>query len=279
MRQVYNGNSGIASTARERDLKTVVPGTAAVLSFSSRFTTGGDIVLKPFDFDSFYEEFRTFLLTLCIDWPDHSPHAVPPTLLGLTPPASGDALEIRHLFNTARMKLERMRERLNHGEFHLYEMEITARDILQRVWEYIDGLAWPFFRNPERVNLLTEAGSEDDPCTLQLNMLYVEGKRYKTEVENVLASSSRQSQPTESVIGLDEEDITILRHLDERRPELLPLVAVEAATAISKKTVGQRLKDTLIPKGLAVRPRGPKQGVTITEAGRNLLRQLGDRST
>jgi len=110
-------------------------------------------------------------------------------------------------------------------------------------------------------------------------MLYVEGKRYKTEVENVLASSSRQSQPTESVIGLDEEDITILRHLDERRPELLPLVAVEAATAISKKTVGQRLKDTLIPKGLAVRPRGPKQGVTITEAGRNLLRQLGDRST
>lgn len=70
------------------------------------------------------------------------------------------------------------------------------------------------------------------------------------------------------------EDLEILRaHRDA--PTTLTQVALEAATRITRKTVGARLKE-LEQRGLVHRPH-PKKGTALTEAGRTFLQHLDQK--
>lgn len=68
------------------------------------------------------------------------------------------------------------------------------------------------------------------------------------------------------------DDLTILREL-EKSPTTMVQTAIEAATNISRKTVGQRLK-VLEEHQLVHFPHGTKKGAGLADAGRDLLKRL-----
>ena len=71
-------------------------------------------------------------------------------------------------------------------------------------------------------------------------------------------------------LPIDAQALAVLRALDEVHPRLLKNVEIEAATDLSKQTVGHVVK-TLIARGLAERPEGERKGTTRTHAGKELL--------
>ena len=85
-----------------------------------------------------------------------------------------------------------------------------------------------------------------------------------------------RNEPAERNQGMpavDDEDLAILRAMAKRYPLLLTHAHIEGASAsprVSRQTVAQRMP-RLIQEGLAGRPKGPKQGATITAAGREVL--------
>jgi hypothetical protein len=91
---------------------------------------------------------------------------------------------------------------------------------------------------------------------------------------NGSAEDSNPRTGYQSIARFDAEDLQILRALKKATPRLLTTYDLEAASRISRKTVGQRLNQ-LVESGLADRPRGPKGGAGITEKG---VAALGKRS-
>jgi hypothetical protein len=78
---------------------------------------------------------------------------------------------------------------------------------------------------------------------------------------------------TPAVLTADDEDILILRALHEAAPRRLTTYEIEAATDVTRKTVGKRLVK-LIDRDLVIRPDGPKGGATITQPGQEFLAKL-----
>jgi hypothetical protein len=68
------------------------------------------------------------------------------------------------------------------------------------------------------------------------------------------------------------DDLSILRELEKSKTTLVQ-TAIEAATRISRKTVGQRLK-VLEENQLVHYPHGTKKGAALADAGRDLLKKL-----
>jgi hypothetical protein len=73
--------------------------------------------------------------------------------------------------------------------------------------------------------------------------------------------------------NLDDEDERILRALAKRSPQLQTLDAIEADSRVSRRTISVRIK-ALLKVGLVSRPRGPKSGTTITQAGLHALKRI-----
>jgi len=78
-------------------------------------------------------------------------------------------------------------------------------------------------------------------------------------------------------LSLDDEELAVLRALQRAEPRLLRIIDLEAdGDCPSNRIIGERV-NTLIGCGLAARPKGPKRGATITQAGRDLLARLAER--
>ncbi len=84
--------------------------------------------------------------------------------------------------------------------------------------------------------------------------------------ENPGASADTAEEP----LAIDDEDHKILRFLDNQHPKLQTLVDIEAGANVTRKTAGERLT-RLIGQGLAIRPKGPNGGATITSKGVTLV--------
>src|SRR5262249_45380644 len=80
-------------------------------------------------------------------------------------------------------------------------------------------------------------------------------------------------EPVQGNPALAEEDKRILRALAAKRPRLQTQDQIEIESRVSRRTICERMK-TLLKAGLAVRPKGPKSGTTITERELNLLKQI-----
>lgn len=74
-------------------------------------------------------------------------------------------------------------------------------------------------------------------------------------------------------VSIDAAELEILRGLKATEPVLQTTAELEAATGISRKTVGDKLA-TLIEFGLASRPRGKSKGATTTADGSKLVDRL-----
>jgi predicted transcriptional regulator len=88
-----------------------------------------------------------------------------------------------------------------------------------------------------------------------------------------LETTDSSEEPAPS---LDDEDLSILRALERRAPLRLTQDQIEIATSprISRRTIAKRMP-RLVSAGLAALPHGNKQGYTITQQGRDLLKKLG----
>ena len=80
-------------------------------------------------------------------------------------------------------------------------------------------------------------------------------------------------EPVQGNPALAEEDKRILRALAAKRPRLQTQDQIEIESRVSRRTICERMK-SLLKAGLAVRPKGPKSGTTITERELNLLKQI-----
>jgi hypothetical protein len=91
-----------------------------------------------------------------------------------------------------------------------------------------------------------------------------------------LARQLADKQKSDSLTELpafDTETLAVLKALDEAHPRLLKNVEIEAATRLSKTTVGAAVR-VLIDRGLAGRPEGERKGVAITLAGKEVLSRI-----
>jgi predicted transcriptional regulator len=77
---------------------------------------------------------------------------------------------------------------------------------------------------------------------------------------------------------VDDEDISILRHLEKESPRLCDQYDLEVNVGLARKTIGKRL-EYLIDNGLVEQPKGERGGAAITAKGRALLQSLPPRST
>jgi predicted transcriptional regulator len=94
--------------------------------------------------------------------------------------------------------------------------------------------------------------------------------------EQVIEKTGREQTEEESPVpSVDDEDVSILRVLEKRRPLRLTQDQIAAATKprVSRRTVAERMPQ-LEKEGLVQQPRGKKQGYVITAKGSDLLRQI-----
>jgi hypothetical protein len=73
--------------------------------------------------------------------------------------------------------------------------------------------------------------------------------------------------------GIDERECQVLAAYRDRSPVLVKNVDIEAATNLSKQTVGE-VVSRLIEKGFVCRPRGGRKGATLTSAGVALVDRI-----
>lgn len=76
-------------------------------------------------------------------------------------------------------------------------------------------------------------------------------------------------EPTETLPALTADDAAILRELLAKSPVLVVQADLEAATVISRKTLGKRLQK-LTDDNLVTRPEGERGGYGLTDAGQKI---------
>lgn len=72
---------------------------------------------------------------------------------------------------------------------------------------------------------------------------------------------------------VDDEDLSILRALEEATPRLLTRAQIASGSHVSERTISKRMPK-LLDARLAVQPNGPHSGTTIGEAGKELLARI-----
>jgi hypothetical protein len=75
-------------------------------------------------------------------------------------------------------------------------------------------------------------------------------------------------------MGVDKEDLLILRALKELHPRLLTQDQIESHSRVSRRTISSKMEHLRDTHRLVGQPNGPKKGTTITQAGLELLKQL-----
>lgn len=94
-------------------------------------------------------------------------------------------------------------------------------------------------------------------------------KRGLMQVELLTASGKTPvARPTD--LPLDDEDVAVMLALDEAYPLLLSITQTAENTKLSETTVKKRLP-RLITEKLVYRPKGKRQGATLTEQGHELI--------
>jgi hypothetical protein len=144
-------------------------------------------------------------------------------------------------------------------------------DAVKRAYQGYASVAWRPFWNALGGRLLDDLPSEPvvDSAVTARNSVRVLMDYLRTKVASVPSAPVAQDDP---IYTLDEEDLAILRVLFEFEGRRLTVsqIANHTRPRVGDRTVATRLKQ-MIDAGLAARPKGGKQGATITPAGNALL--------
>jgi hypothetical protein len=117
-----------------------------------------------------------------------------------------------------------------------------------------------------------------DDCAVQRGRLTPEqGEGSGTDSQELnptpFPANATHRPPSPPDTSYDEEDVNILEALGRNERLLKTVDQIAGASHVSEKTVRVRL-NRFIEQGLASRPKGEKQGATITPKGAALLKEL-----
>lgn len=144
-------------------------------------------------------------------------------------------------------------------------------DAFEDVLGGIDISRGPLFEQEKRKVFVGEAGDVAEFIAMLLSE-----ERSKLLMPIVEAIPTKLAAESPDAEALDDNEIQILSELYDTAPALCTNYALEAATRISRKTIGKRLQ-RLRALDLVAHPRGERKGATLTKKGYDLVEGLRSR--
>lgn len=235
-------------------------------------TFGSDraVPLQQLNVRELYSDCQEYLWLL--DYPAKGQRS---SLLSLKPPATSHQHEIQHLVERIREQLDRIKQRLEHGQLiRNFDFDAVTMDFFEtRIWPCI-AEASDFFDKDGIADRLSIVESDDDWCWSMVQRFHDNGHHYlyrelgsllgEVEVAEYLGNGRIQLPGRTEPIIVDEQYIKVVEYLIEHRA--VRSKEFEAIDSNVSQTLGKLRKDYPELASYVTRPgkSGKGKGYTTT---------------
>ncbi len=148
------------------------------------------------DLDQLYDDFSKLRGVFKSRPHKHSDYQEPALLSTLAPPASTDKPQVTTLCRKAHGVVLLIRDRLNNGLIEALNCPETTRDILERLWSFVELELWPMFSDPSMAADRFMGITDDDSSTLWLFQTLSDNlDHYAQELGTLIAQTSGDRVP------------------------------------------------------------------------------------